>query len=844
MTDKLNPPTVGRQTTQDLLKESDLPAMFERRSIVLQPEERARQMPLQNFLENIDFFPYNEPIKERRSAKSGICTILAMIFGVIFSILLLVELIEARETINREYVPMPKTPEWPNITQPVPQFLIQPGGEMWKEPYKNNPSYYTIEMNHNTIWESYKCKRATGCKDKTLVKSGVCEVSLGYGDKLEGYCPDDQSNLPKVLGMFEDPRYDYITIDVTPCRGKPTCAPLSDIKALFWGNRSTVSIWTQEGHGDDVKWTSRVYRNFENGFWVGIETYFQPKRHLERNVFDAIRVNFTELVFHRTELRRGVLEDEIMRIYFRMSTSAIKENTVVMTFLGFLTKLGGIFSLVILIFGNMGRFYNRSKSYVIRRAKKKALANARGKEIAPYNIGEIGARPGTGGNTGRLWQNAKCFSCGKPGNMKHPFYPNSRYQKRTNDSYSLNGFYCVCNTHRNYSPDGKKKPYVLPNQVVQHQGNNTGNNIERQVVVAQRDFKPVMYQWQHRNDNQAYWENYDQRLSGLLEDALVNGEYSYYDKETGSAFDLRQWKQFEGDNIHTIQRVFRAPDKETQIWTCIQCGLVQNGKPECYMCGWKRPSSGGAIPVVQAQVLTEETKKNKDGLDVVLIFDYNHDALKQFGQRATQNIAQLFNQYDAAQQNLGNEGTKLRIGFIIVGKYNDDVKDVNDVQNNILPINVFDLTDSVEDIAKFLDLNGKPVQHVPNNNDKRLSYELALFQARKLSWLANTRKIFLFSSNDVVPYDRNEKYNIMQLEWRQESQLLAASGVVFYNFLKTQQTNGSAWQKYICNLSGGTDAKYDITGLEDVIIKMTLLGMKKNINRTNENGDDEQKEGN
>ena len=53
MTDKLNPPTVGRQTTQDLLKESDLPAMFERRSIVLQPEERARQMPLQNFLENI-----------------------------------------------------------------------------------------------------------------------------------------------------------------------------------------------------------------------------------------------------------------------------------------------------------------------------------------------------------------------------------------------------------------------------------------------------------------------------------------------------------------------------------------------------------------------------------------------------------------------------------------------------------------------------------------------------------------------------------------------------------------------------------------------------------------------
>jgi hypothetical protein len=64
----------------------------------------------------------------------------------------------------------------------------------------------------------------------------VCEVSLGYGDKLEGYCPDDQSNLPKVLGMFEDPRYDYITIDVTPCRGKPTCAPLSDIKALFWGN--------------------------------------------------------------------------------------------------------------------------------------------------------------------------------------------------------------------------------------------------------------------------------------------------------------------------------------------------------------------------------------------------------------------------------------------------------------------------------------------------------------------------------------------------------------------------------------------------------------------------------
>ena len=84
----------------------------------------------------------------------------------------------------------------------------------------------------------------------------------------------------------------------------------------------------------------------------------------------------------------------------------------------------------------------------------------------------------------------------------------------------------------------------------------------------------------------------------------------------------------------------------------------------------------------------------------------------------------------------------------------------------------------------------------------------------------------------------------MQLEWRQESQLLAASGVVFYNFLKTQQTNGSAWQKYICNLSGGTDAKYDITGLEDVIIKMTLLGMKKNINRTNKNGDDEQKEGN
>ena len=150
----------------------------------------------------------------------------------------------------------------------------------------------------------------------------------------------------------------------------------------------------------------------------------------------------------------------------------------------------------------------------------------------------------------------------------------------------------------------------------------------------------------------------------------------------------------------------------------------------------------------------------------------------------------------------------------------------------------------VEDIAKFLDLNGKPVQHVPNNNDKRLSYELALFQARKLSWLANTRKIFLFSSNNVVPYDRNEKYNIMQLEWRQESQLLAASGVVFYNFLKTQQTNGSAWQKYICNLSGGTDAKYDITGLEDVIIKMTLLGMKKNINRTNKNGDDEQKEGN
>ena len=66
------------------------------------------------------------------------------------------------------------------------------------------------------------------------------------------------------------------------------------------------------------------------------------------------------------------------------------------------------------------------------------------------------------------------------------------------------------------------------------------------------------------------------------------------------------------------------------------------------------------------------------------------------------------------------------------------------------------------------------------------------------------------------------KFDNKQLEWKQEVQLLAATSVIMFSFVKTTELILN-WHRYVYKLSGGTYVKYNEQDpIEDIILTLGL----------------------
>ena len=162
---------------------------------------------------------------------------------------------------------------------------------------------------------------------------------------------------PKIQGAFEDPIYTYISVTVMPCHlsqkknRNVKCAPQQEIENVFWLSASTISLWVKEKHsnrkrgesGNFDKWHSRLYESFIPEQWLGLETYFIPKRYIEKDEFGYHSLNQTSADYDSKIRRTGPVTDNgYLRFYLRMSDEGILETGTVLTVSAFVSQFGGL----------------------------------------------------------------------------------------------------------------------------------------------------------------------------------------------------------------------------------------------------------------------------------------------------------------------------------------------------------------------------------------------------------------------------------------------------------------------------------------------------------------------
>jgi hypothetical protein len=116
--------------------------------------QRTRSEKCRTIFEIVDIFPYEPRINLRRTAKSGITSIITLIVFLSFIAPEIGRFLDGFQFLNREMIPSHRS----FASEPLilPPLIVGPGtrSALAKEPFFWNESYYKIVFNQNIIFDS------------------------------------------------------------------------------------------------------------------------------------------------------------------------------------------------------------------------------------------------------------------------------------------------------------------------------------------------------------------------------------------------------------------------------------------------------------------------------------------------------------------------------------------------------------------------------------------------------------------------------------------------------------------------------------------------------------------
>lgn len=133
-------------------------------------------------------------------------------------------------------------------------------------------------------------------------------------------------------------------------------------------------------------------------------------------------------------------------------------------------------------------------------------------------------------------------------------------------------------------------------------------------------------------------------------------------------------------------------------------------------------------------------------------------------------LTQVRRNVEETVRKLHKDISGIKIGIIAHGDYCDNPV----LGGNSYVIKSLDLTDDVNKICGFVKTVG-----ITDGGDLEECYELALNEARQMSWTRGSSKVVVLIG-DNIPHSVNYPLNVKKLDWRNELGLLIEAGVSVY----------------------------------------------------------------
>lgn len=336
-------------------------------------ENSTSKKTFRKLVRSCDLFPYDRPVSEVKSFRSGVFSLITIMVCISITILELhaLQTAEPQISIDKDAAHT----SFGKVPIDIPQLFVTPGANslIRKYPYFQNLSYYNVIAYERFIFESDSNDQKP--RKKVPIPVTTCDIPLGqYKSKSfkSGWCIGKDRQYSTV-GEYSSPIYKYIGIDVLPCYAyndsiSITCAEKSEIMNLFYGKNSyaTFAMYTKEPESYKVEkniWTSKMYASLPEKQWLGLEVYFQPTRLLQLDSWwEGIKNNRTFSLFQYFETRTSNLRTNIfLRYYIRTAPDSVIRSEQVYSVRQLVARLGGYFILIYTVAQTIGYSYNKAR---------------------------------------------------------------------------------------------------------------------------------------------------------------------------------------------------------------------------------------------------------------------------------------------------------------------------------------------------------------------------------------------------------------------------------------------------------------------------------------------------
>ena len=336
-------------------------------------ENSMSKRTFEKLVRSCDLFPYDQPVSEVKSFRSGVLSLITIMVCISITILELQALQNGEPQISIDKDAAHTS--FAKVPVDIPQLFVTPGSAslLAKYPYFQNLSYYDVVAYERFIFESDTNDQKP--RKKVKIPVTTCDISLSqYKSKSfkSGWCIGKDRQYSTV-GEYSSPIYKYIGIDVIPCYAyndsiSITCAEKSEIMNLFYGKNTypTFALYSKEPESYKVeknRWTSKVYTSLPENQWLGLEVYFQPTRLLQLDSwFEGIKNNRTFSLFQYFETRTSNLRNNLfLRYYVRTAPDSVIRSEQVYSVRQVVARLGGYFILIYSVAQAIGHSYNKAR---------------------------------------------------------------------------------------------------------------------------------------------------------------------------------------------------------------------------------------------------------------------------------------------------------------------------------------------------------------------------------------------------------------------------------------------------------------------------------------------------